>query len=428
VLGFPNPRIFPTFTVIFLSLLVEPSSQFTRYTDDPDSCQLIGDPDIYGIGLRLSFYLAYASGLIALGASHHPALQDAKKGYNIITFAILIIFLKNTLKNSFALLEWSILFSMVFLLPVPVFMQVIAEDLRNEVDLIGSGIMLLNWGLLSVLQPWLWFTLKDQGRRPECKVKQFMAIYVDLYGHRYILYSKILAILYCVLGVFYLFGAVILIGEGMKKAIRSSERPSGMPVGLKILHFFIAIARKIRHKRGNTPQMPQAMTRFSETSSFTDGSSPREIMFTRTIAGLVGVNMIVITEKILSGNHLDLSDVPLSSTGQLIPFIVGLCTFISTLWSIFKDRKKGHRPEAVVPQDVENGNIEGVVIGNDNVGEDVAAGNENVEEGKIEGVAVGNENVEEEKTDGNVMGNEDAGKSKAGVEDVTVVEDEIKSA
>ncbi|KAK0630862.1 hypothetical protein B0T17DRAFT_507298 [Bombardia bombarda] len=51
----------------------------------------------------------------------------------------------------------------------------------------------------------------------------------------------------------------------------------------------------------------------------------------------VGVIIIVFTELILWANHVDLSDARLDSTSQLIPFMVGLFTMVSTVWTCIKD-------------------------------------------------------------------------------------------
>jgi hypothetical protein len=46
----------------------------------------------------------------------------------------------------------------------------------------------------------------------------------------------------------------------------------------------------------------------------------------------------VSVEKLISLNSIDLSDVEFLSTGQLIPFLVGLFTFISTMWGIITNK------------------------------------------------------------------------------------------
>ncbi|KAH8771216.1 hypothetical protein F5882DRAFT_465435 [Hyaloscypha sp. PMI_1271] len=40
----------------------------TYFTDEPDSCRIIGDVDVYGIGIRLGYYLQYiAAALYVVG-------------------------------------------------------------------------------------------------------------------------------------------------------------------------------------------------------------------------------------------------------------------------------------------------------------------------------------------------------------------------
>src|SRR5271155_2495015 len=101
--------------ILMILSCVSPSSQFTRYVDDPNSCNIIGDTDIYGIGVRISYYLAFWAGFIAMLANHKSAVRDCRKGVNIISFAVCIIVIRNTVQGSFALLEWYIVFPMVFL-------------------------------------------------------------------------------------------------------------------------------------------------------------------------------------------------------------------------------------------------------------------------------------------------------------------------
>jgi hypothetical protein len=43
-----------TRTLLFVLVLslAQPSQQLTQYVDDPTSCDIIGDRDVYGIGVR----------------------------------------------------------------------------------------------------------------------------------------------------------------------------------------------------------------------------------------------------------------------------------------------------------------------------------------------------------------------------------------
>ncbi|KAI5793440.1 hypothetical protein FPQ18DRAFT_304748 [Pyronema domesticum] len=84
------------FSVLALSSVVEAD---TRFSNDPKTprCLLMGDPDIYGLGVRLGFYLQYLSALIALMVDP-KSVHSARTGLNIFTLAILI--------NQFRSTDW----------------------------------------------------------------------------------------------------------------------------------------------------------------------------------------------------------------------------------------------------------------------------------------------------------------------------------
>ena len=103
-------RHFSLALLIMLFLHATPSLQLTHYVDDPDSCDIIGDTDIYGIGVRISYYIAFWSGIIAMIFSHSSAIRDCRKGLNIISSAVFVTVIRNTLQGSFAVFEWYIVF------------------------------------------------------------------------------------------------------------------------------------------------------------------------------------------------------------------------------------------------------------------------------------------------------------------------------
>jgi len=79
----------------------------------PDMCDLIGDGDLYGIGVRISYHLFFGVTLVAILRRSVSETYDSYVGVfgrcaeavNILTFAILFILVKNTLFGSFATLE-----------------------------------------------------------------------------------------------------------------------------------------------------------------------------------------------------------------------------------------------------------------------------------------------------------------------------------
>lgn len=47
--------------------------------------------------------------------------------------------------------------------------------------------------------------------------------------------------------------------------------------------------------------------------------------------------IIAFTEKLISGNNVDFSEATLENTSQLIPFLIGVFSFVSTIWTCIKD-------------------------------------------------------------------------------------------
>jgi hypothetical protein len=148
---FLEPQYSLAFAVAFLSH-VSPSVQFTHYANST-SCDLIGDSDVYGIGVRISYYLAYFAGVAALLANHKTALRDCRRGVNIISVAVLVSVIRNTIQGSFALSEWNVVFPMALILPMITLIPTYSGEILEE--LVRTGVTLLIWSIYSVLQPWL---------------------------------------------------------------------------------------------------------------------------------------------------------------------------------------------------------------------------------------------------------------------------------
>lgn len=63
---------------------------YTRFSDEPGSCKVIGDGDVYGIGVRMSFYLCLLSVSLAAMFRLQDALQTTKATILILLVANLI--------------------------------------------------------------------------------------------------------------------------------------------------------------------------------------------------------------------------------------------------------------------------------------------------------------------------------------------------
>ena len=103
----------------------------TYFTDEPGSCQIIGDPDIYGtfnfeifcsvadkfsgIGIRLGFYLQFASVVLCIVSKQLEDLKAARSGFNAFGIAVLVNLLRST--HHTLPIEWYIVFLLVVIIP-----------------------------------------------------------------------------------------------------------------------------------------------------------------------------------------------------------------------------------------------------------------------------------------------------------------------
>ncbi|KAL4744927.1 hypothetical protein BDW72DRAFT_199128 [Aspergillus terricola var. indicus] len=309
---------------VILSLVV-PTLQMTQYTDDPSSCAIIGDGDVYGIGVRLGYYFSWISGLIAVVCGNLKAVRDTRRGVVLVSLAVFIIIVRNTLNGSFALLEWSIVFPMAIWAPLFVLFW---ASMIDQDDAPGAISLLAIMGSVLVTHPWIWFTRIQQGRRPECEVKAFIFVYFDFYNRHFQSFEKFLAVIYCLSGCSMIAWAIIniwlYISRG-RNGIDGCKRPAAGDDHMDIPEVQMPrISSILRIDTTNT-----------EETNKKSRASRYGIMLMKFI-GLApaGISTIVFGEKILAGNNIDLSDAPLLSTGQLIPFIVGLAGLVSTVWSV----------------------------------------------------------------------------------------------
>ncbi|KAK0641373.1 hypothetical protein B0T16DRAFT_461446 [Cercophora newfieldiana] len=294
---------------IMVALAARPATAFTRYEND-GSCQIVGDTDIYGIGVRVGYYLTYFAGVLALCFNNNKGITDSLKSINIIFGAILIVLLRNATLGSFAVLEWQIASVLVFVLPLS---SMILAFLLGSPGLASWGTFFILYGLYSALQPWLFWTRIDQGRDLSCpSIRMFIFAVFDFYHPSYVKFLRAMSIIACICSPVALIGGITLIVMSMKgkKSVRDT------------------IVEKMR-------EATQDGSSDIDLSVIKRSPVFRLIVIPLLFGGCTG---IVSVEKLISLNSIDLSDVEFLSTGQLIPFLVGLFTFISTIWGIITNK------------------------------------------------------------------------------------------
>jgi hypothetical protein len=311
-------------TLITILALITPSTQFTHYEEN--SCTIVGDADVYGIGVRISYYLTFFSGITALAFANKSATDDAKKGNAIIGFAVLIILIRNATQGSLAVFEFEILFTMMFLLTGVTFIPLAILG-----DYLTSAALFTVYGLYNMLLPWIFFTLKDQGRREGCELRAFLFAYFDFFNVHWVGFLKFTAVVGCISGCYITIFSLGVGGREIYKRIFSPEE--------EIEGKCEKCGEKCE-KCGGGKEGGQGKTEAKEKGDDDDDDDEEnELAYTifACFALPVGTVSIVFTEKMISGNNIDLSDSTLISTSQLIPFIVGIIGFVSTVWTCVKD-------------------------------------------------------------------------------------------
>ncbi|CEL00655.1 hypothetical protein ASPCAL00253 [Aspergillus calidoustus] len=322
----------PLLTTITTLLIFfpHPTLQITEYVPDPASCSILGDGDVYGIGVRLGYYFAWASGLLAVAFDNSSAVRDARKGVSVISLAIFAILIRNTLNGSFAILEWSLVVPMVMWAP---FLILLPRSLVDTQDRAGAAFFMCVMGLVMLVQPWVWFSRTQQGRREGCEARTFLYAYFDLFNEQYIGFQRFMAVMYCLGGCFLVGWAFVRFAAGLDA--RSEDSNSE---GLQEGEARVEGQESGGGGGGGGQQQQQQNASAAAFDLPYDESDRFDRWFFRIFFiiffGPAGITTIIFGERILAGNDVDLSGSPIGSSSQLIPLIVGLTGLISTVWSV----------------------------------------------------------------------------------------------
>ncbi|OAA59193.1 hypothetical protein SPI_06395 [Niveomyces insectorum RCEF 264] len=303
-------RFHPAALLPLLLLAARPAAAFTHYDN---ACHIVGDTDIYGIGVRIGYYLTWFAAVLAVGINSNKGITDTLKAVNVMFCAVLIVLIRNVGLGSFAVLEWQIAVGLVLILPLS---PLIFAFILGGPGLASWGVLFVLYGLYACLLPWLFWMKLDQGRHVHCpEVRMWIFASFDFYNTHYIKFLKALSIIACFGGAFIVVLGLYLIYSRMDGNRTLADT---------------WIAEKVKE---NTD---------APAPSSEDTSGARLVLVLLFLFG--GGLTIATTEKIIHLNQIDLSDANFSNTGQLIPFLVGLFAVISTIFSGMFDRDE--KPES----------------------------------------------------------------------------------
>ncbi|KAL6833704.1 hypothetical protein J3E69DRAFT_324753 [Trichoderma sp. SZMC 28015] len=350
-----------TIKLLPLSLLCfpVPVASYTYY-QDAESCDIVGDGDIYGIGIRLSIYIQSFTAMIGLLVAKHEELCALRLSINAVVTAVIANFLKDIHNDNFVYLEYWITFGLleytVCAFTTMSLCSILIEAIEqtvHEFDLEHGDLMLflqnfqtavrmllkkagcfsIAWSflltsLLFGIQIWIYFPGLHYGNNPKCNAEINFYGYIDMYNPLWVNFLRFLSIVggitipvfaIDVLGFFAL--GIYLEFEKIYWS-KATEPPDGP--GENIAFPGLTVSDPIT---GNL-----TVAFLIKYVRRTLGHLSKSLLFYNTLLFISG---IIWTENTLKVNNIDLSAAPISSSGQLIALLIAIFTSVPTLWTIF---------------------------------------------------------------------------------------------
>lgn len=284
----------------FVALAFVPAivSATTIYSPDPHSCEIIGDPELYGIGIRIGSYLQWAAIFLAILLVPENAI-GAFLAANVLTLAIFISFFDGAMKNdasrTFLLKEWSIvLFEnwVLYLGFIPAIFWIHSHMERSRLilslQIILYGIVFFEWAYIFAIQ-------EPPERREGCK---------NILKH----YSRGKRI----------FGTISIASGG----------------ALSLVTSLLSLWQQFRRSRQSSSRVAKHDELQSDARYLREWNSQLNrvkfsvVMFPVAIA----ISVISYTEAGLKHDQINTSTAPFNSTSQLIAFLVGLFNLLYICW------------------------------------------------------------------------------------------------
>ncbi|KAF2457345.1 hypothetical protein BDY21DRAFT_345617 [Lineolata rhizophorae] len=283
------------FTFTLLSFLITPALGSTIVSSGSE-CTIQGDPDVFGIGVRVSLYLQWGSSIIFLAFSPEQA-SIPRTTMAATTAALYINTFVAAAHGNLIAIEWLVLFYLTFslsLLNLPVS--------RAGLQKHGGTIALMSflWGIYYVVSPWMFFKGLDIAKEPGCDVKIVIFVPISIYAHGFRTAFKVLSI----------FDAILL----------------------GIANFGLAVYLFVRWIQGWADREVQE-------NIDKPGLRGRILATFQVISGVIA---IIFAERTLSVNHVTFPGVAINNSGQLIPFILGLFALVASIFSALKTFSRSH--------------------------------------------------------------------------------------
>jgi hypothetical protein len=293
-------------------------------------CGFEGNPELYGLGIRMGVYFQWASALI-IWRWYPEGRTELGGAYLVFLFALLIAMIVNTARlepthSAEILLLMYIIFGGIFTVMT---IGVRRSHVQKIRELKGSWVQALTLCFIlaaaSIYCSWFWlFGIHHDFLETECGTYGFLFTKVSLKNEHV---TKFLATLSVYLSIIYGGALIFILGN--------------------LALFTLKVPSAVRMVRKYKPVPKPKHAPLSDIQEFPSPSPPeglfsknwRDVM-TSIILPMVNVVSLIYSvigiEMTLQWNHVT-SVYTINSVGQLIPFVIGLAGFVKVIYEPLKD-------------------------------------------------------------------------------------------
>ncbi|KAI4244382.1 MAG: hypothetical protein LQ352_006836 [Teloschistes flavicans] len=290
----------------------------TYYLADPNSCQIVGDPDLYGIGVRVGLYLQWLSLFLALVFAPDEAIP-ALTASNIITLAVFISFLVGINADSLIFVDFPIVVCLTFILSIGLVTSALFTYKDNTRAEIMACTLFFMYSCPIYMLPWVAFKAYDYGHRPNCRLRNAILIYwFDGWGSEKKANLK----------------------EGAHQGLQNLAIFLTLVWTGLLLVLFLAIFGLHFAKPSDRSSAADATSVTSASSAQAKANEDRvQARFFKGMSGLCiaagtccAIYVVAQVEQGIRKNEIDLSAATWSNTGQLIPLLSGVFNVCVVSW------------------------------------------------------------------------------------------------
>ncbi|EWY79534.1 hypothetical protein FOYG_17335 [Fusarium oxysporum NRRL 32931] len=393
----------PLVIFVFVSLL-HPAHAGTHFSDQSGSCQIIGDPDIYGMGIRMGFYLQWASMQLGWLFNLRSQIHSMVDAWNIILVTIYINTYISHRQGSLMAIEWWVVLYETSLLIIAqlyyamtwwfsIYNTVLIDGPTStsvpleRSRLVSNALFCLVSGSFMVSQPWLAFNGLWEGLKEGCELRSFfyfkdMDMFdpvlvrtlraISVISSVSVAPGVVIALVLLIIGSLYSLGMIsqsprAYIYPSLAKlynitsAKDESERITvrevqwalhgGMRKAVRDLLEQEELHRLLDRLDGGGTTTNGAHDPVSTEQPLSEWLEPYRIIYQFLgskylwwlMSLLTAAIIIANIEMTLSLNHVDLSGAPLNSSGQLIALMSGILSIVSISWECLKTAVNKYR-------------------------------------------------------------------------------------